>query len=113
MNNYFKRKTKVIRIPRRNYNFKSNQILNQPTLISCLLNLMANQKAVIAIIRVKGKSDSEQSVPISFKLDKVQIPDDVRPNELHVKNLIEIYIPGHKPIPAMLAAIEGKSTPIF
>uniref|UniRef100_T1L6N4 Uncharacterized protein n=1 Tax=Tetranychus urticae TaxID=32264 RepID=T1L6N4_TETUR len=104
-----KRKCYNFRLSTRKFPKRSNTILNQSTIVGSLCNLMANEKVVVALLRIRDANESEKSVPVGFKIQENAIPAEVKPDRLHSANLVHIQVAGYKALPAMIACIGGDS----
>lgn len=102
------RKCYNLRISPRQSKGKPKFLFNQTTIIGSLCNLMANEKVIVALTRVKDKGETEQSIPIGFKIHKTMIPNDIKPERVHTNNIVNIQVFGGKPLPAMIVCVGGK-----
>uniref|UniRef100_T1KTA1 Uncharacterized protein n=1 Tax=Tetranychus urticae TaxID=32264 RepID=T1KTA1_TETUR len=103
--NSFKKVQRIKVSNRRGFRSKSKVILNQPTLIASICCLMANQKLVLIVLRIKKSGSNEETIPLGLKIDSDKIPKGFKPLEIHANNLVEIIIDGVDPIPGLIVAI--------
>ncbi|XP_053207774.1 uncharacterized protein LOC128391841 [Panonychus citri] len=70
---------------------------------------MADQKLLIALVRVKDKAGKENTIPVGFKLDSNKIPSQLKAGLMHPDNLIKITIDGFRPISSMIVSVGDDS----
>ncbi|XP_025017231.1 uncharacterized protein LOC112539174 [Tetranychus urticae] len=103
MNLCQKIKNQTILIPSSNKSrSKITKIYNQPTLIATMLSLKQEEKAIVAVVRIKDPLIGDQLIPFGFKCHRDLIPCDIKPACLSSKNTVSIAVEGIKPLKAMI-----------
>lgn len=82
-------------------------IANQQTLIASICDLKMSQKIVLAVVRIMNLDQTEQTIPIGFKLDRDSIPKNLKPYTVHYSNFIRVLVDGVYPLPAMIVSTGG------